>query len=238
MKKLTNFRNKYSDRRCFIVANGASLNKTPLLFGSIVKEYSFGMNMISLVFDRTPWRPNFMVVTTTAFGDERYRNQIGNGIVESDWAFVWDEFKDDQVLYDFENVVFIPVIHTEHIDHQDATNDFWPKVLGRGISKFATSTFSALQIAVYMGFNPIYLVGVDMEWKTFEGSNDVNHFHPAYNSVSRTEEQYSETSKAQQRAYEIAKVATDKAGIEVFNATVGGKLEVFPRVDLEGLFSE
>ncbi len=235
MKKLTNFKNKYQGR-CFIVANGASLNKTPL--DLLEDEATFGMNMVSLIFDRTIWRPDFMVVTTTALGDDRYGPIIREGIMDSDWAFVWDEFQGDLRLELEDNIVFIPVIHTDHIDHLDANNEFWPKVLGRGISKFATSTFSTLQIAVYMGFNPIYLVGVDMEWKTFEGSNDVNHFHPAYNSVSRTEEQYSETSMAQQRAYEIAKVATDKARVEVFNATVGGKLEVFPRVEFEGLFSE
>ena len=77
-------------------------------------------------------------------------------------------------------------------------------------------------------------MGVDLEWKTFEGQ-DVNHFHPGYNK-SRTVQQYEENTRAQTRAYEIAKVATDKAGIDVFNATVGGKLEVFPRVEFEGLF--
>jgi uncharacterized GH25 family protein len=64
----------------------------------------------------------------------------------------------------------------------------------------------------------------------------VNHFDPGYNAVSRTKEQYLETARAQKRAYEIAKVAADKAGVEIFNATVGGKLEVVPRVEFEGLF--
>ncbi len=237
MKKLTKFRKKYSGRRCFIVGNGPSLNKTPLLFGSIANEFSFGMNMISLIFDRTPWRPNFKVVTTTLLGDDRYRVPIMAGVKESEYAFIWDEFKDDPEVGTFSNIVFIPVIHTEHIDHQDATNEIWPKILGKGISKFASTAFAALQIAVYMGFNPIYLVGMDMEWKTFEGSKDVNHFHPDYYK-SLSEERYLESVRAQKRAYEIAKHAADKVGIEIFNATVGGKLEVFPRVDFEGLFNE
>ena len=233
MKKLTYFRNKYSDRRCFIVGNGASLNKTPL--DLLKDDVSFGMNMISMIFDRTIWRPDFMVVTTTALGDDRYKHLIWDGISVSVWSFVWDKFKDDPEINKASNIVFIPVIHTEQIDHQDAKNDFWPKVIARGISKFASTTFAALQIAVYMGFNPIYLVGMDMEWKTFKGSKDVNHFHPDYYK-SFSEKRYLESAKAQKRAYEIAKVATDKLGVEVFNATVGGKLEVFPRVEFEGLF--
>ena len=236
MKKLTNFRNKYSDQRCFIVGNGASLNKTPL--DLLRRDVSFGMNMISLIFDRTLWRPNFMVITTTALGDDRYRDLIMAGVQESEHAFIWDEFKGDPEVGSADNIVFIPVIHTEHINYQDAKNNFWPKVIARGVSKFATSTFPALQIAVYMGFNPIYLVGVDLEWKTFEGANDVNHFHPDYNQKSHTKERYLEIARTQKRAYEIVKHAADKVGVEIFNATVGGKLEVFPRVEFEGLFSE
>ena len=236
MKKLTNFRNKYSGR-CFIVGNGASLNKTPL-FTRLENEKTFGMNMISMIFERTSWRPDFMVVTTTALGDMRYRDHIISGIKEAELSFVWDKFKDDPEVGSLSNVVFIPVIHSDHYEPEDATDEFWPKVPGRGISKFATGTFAILQLAVYMGFNPIYLVGVDLDWKTFRGSNDPNHFDPGYNSRSHTQEKYQEITRAQTRAYEIAKVATDKAGIEIFNATVGGKLEVFPRVRFEGLFND
>jgi hypothetical protein len=160
------------------------------------------------------------------------------GVKESEYSFIWDEFKGDPEVGSADNIVFIPVIHTGPVTVEEADNDFWPKVIARGISKFATSTFAALQIAVYMGFNPIYLVGVDLEWKTFKGANDVNHFDPGYNAKSCTEEKYMEISRAQLRAYEIAKHAADKAGVEIFNATVGGKLEVFPRVEFEGLFSE
>jgi hypothetical protein len=235
VKKLTYFRNKYSDQRCFIVGNGASLNKTPL--DLLKDDVSIGMNMVSMIFDRTPWRPDFMVVTTTALGDKRYRDLIMAGIMESEYSFIWDEFKDDPEVGSADNIVFIPVIHTEHIDYQDAKNDFWPKAIARGISKFATSTFPAIQIAVYMGFDPIYLIGVDLEWKVFE-TNDVNHFHPGYNQKSHTKERYLEIARAQKRSYEIAKHAADKAGVEIFNASVGGKLEVFPRAEFEGLFVE
>ena len=37
------------------------------------------------------------------------------------------------------------------------------------------------------------------------------------------------------RSYEFAKEACDKVGFKVYNATRGGKLEVFPRVDLDSL---
>jgi hypothetical protein len=119
MKKLGNFRSKYKNERCFIVGNGASLNKTPL--DLLSGDVSFGMNMISLIFDRTPWRPDYIVVTTTALGDQRYQDLIMAGVNEAGrYSFIWDAFKDDPMVgaapVTTSNIVFIPVIHSEHID--------------------------------------------------------------------------------------------------------------------------
>ena len=37
-------------------------------------------------------------------------------------------------------------------------------------------------------------------------------------------------------AYEVAKENAEKKGIKIYNATRGGKLEVFERVDFDSLF--
>ena len=235
MKKLTNFRNRYAGLRCFILANGASLNDTPLEL--LKDDVSFGMNMISLIFDRTIWRPTFMVLTTSAVTDERYKEIILKGIQASDRAFIWDRFQNDSEFKSMPNITFIPVIHDGPVTTKEATNKFWPEDITQGVSKFATTTFAALQIAVFMGFNPIYLVGVDLDWKPFK-DNDINHFHPDYNSKSLTKQRYTGITRAQTKAYKIALAGSKKAGVKIFNATVGGKLEVFPRVEFEGLFSE
>jgi hypothetical protein len=36
--------------------------------------------------------------------------------------------------------------------------------------------------------------------------------------------------------YEMVRRVCDALGVQVYNATVGGKLEVFPRVDYDRLF--
>ena len=38
--------------------------------------------------------------------------------------------------------------------------------------------------------------------------------------------------------HEIIKKECDKRGIEIFNATIGGKLEVYPRVDIREVLHE
>ncbi len=230
----------FKNQRCFIVGNGASLNVTPLELikddGVTVKEYSFATNMISRIFDSTSWRPTYMVLTTTSLGDPQYQETILKGIQESEAAFVWDRFQNDPAFSEFENITWIPVIHDGPVTLAEARNSFWTKDISKGVSKFATTTFAALQIAVYMGFNPIYLVGIDQDWKPFKNGKDINHFHPDYNTKSPTKEQCLISAKAQTKAYRIAKAGAKKAGVEILNATVGGKLEVFPRVEFEGLF--
>jgi len=236
---IANLRNFGKDERCFIVGNGASLNVTPLELlrddGVTTKEYTFATNMISLMFGSTAWRPTYMVLTTTALDDPQYQETILKGIRESEWAFIWDRFKDDLAVNMFENITWIPVIHDGPVTLAEARNSFWPKDISKGVSKFATTTFAALQIAVYMGFNPIYLVGVDMDWKPFKGG-DTNHFHPDYNSRSLTKEKYASITKAQTKAYRIALAGAKKAGVEIFDATIDGKLDVFEKVDYRSLF--
>ena len=47
---------KYHGQRVFLIANGPSLNKTPLHL--LKNEITFCMNRFNLMFDRLPWRPD------------------------------------------------------------------------------------------------------------------------------------------------------------------------------------
>ncbi len=40
------------------------------------------------------------------------------------------------------------------------------------------------------------------------------------------------------RSYELCKEFAEKNGVKIYNATRGGKLEVFERVDFDSLFSK
>jgi hypothetical protein len=107
-----------------------------------------------------------------------------------------------------------------------------------------TVTISMIQLAVYLGFNPIYLVGCDtsytvpktviseddqQEYLVSTRNDDPNHFHPAYFGVGKKWHQpHVERMIAH---YEQVKMACDTLGVNIYNATLGGNLEVFPRVD-------
>jgi hypothetical protein len=61
--------------------------------------------------------------------------------------------------------------------------------------------------------------------------DDVSHFHPNYfgSGVSYLTPRVDKM----ERAYEAARDFAARKGMKILNATVGGQLEVFPRVRLE-----
>jgi hypothetical protein len=93
-----------------------------------------------------------------------------------------------------------------------------------------------------MGIREIYLLGVDFNFsepsekkgRILISEGESNHFHPNYRNPG---EIWAEPKLHQQKkAFEEAGKAVEKMGGRVFNATRGGKLEVFPRVNFNELF--
>jgi len=117
------------------------------------------------------------------------------------------------------------------------------------VSDVRTVTIAALQLAVHLGFNPIYLIGCDTSYvvpASVEGDatsidglvstqdDDPNHFDSSYFGKDR--KWHVPHPERMIYHYSQAKAACDQLGVSVYNATVGGRLEVFPRVDYLELF--
>jgi hypothetical protein len=106
----------------------------------------------------------------------------------------------------------------------------------------ATVTFVAMQLAFHMGFEQVILIGVDHNFTskgnpnqtvTSEG-DDPNHF--ASNYFGKGFKWQLPDLQTSEMAYRMAKKAYEKAGRLVLDATRGGKLTVFPKVDYDSLF--
>jgi hypothetical protein len=112
----------------------------------------------------------------------------------------------------------------------------------REIWEGATVTFVSLQLAYFRGFSEVILVGVDHSFSTpgpahekvVAAGPDPNHFHPDYfgKGVAWNLPDL-ETSEL---AYRMAKAAFEADGRRVRDATIGGKLTVFEKVDYDALF--
>ena len=106
----------------------------------------------------------------------------------------------------------------------------------------ATVTYVAMQLAFFMGFKQVILIGVDHSFQSKGSPNttvvsqgdDRDHFDPAYFGKGfRWQLPDLETSE---QAYRLARKAYEKAGREILDATIGGQLTVFPKIDYHSLF--
>jgi hypothetical protein len=107
----------------------------------------------------------------------------------------------------------------------------------------ATVTFVAIQLAYHLGFQQVVLIGVDHSFTTqgkphqaiVSQGNDPNHFAPDYFGKGfKWQLPDLETSEY---AYRLARRAFESDGREIVDATIGGKLTVFPKIDYVSLFS-
>ncbi|HVM71719.1 MAG TPA: 6-hydroxymethylpterin diphosphokinase MptE-like protein [Anaerolineales bacterium] len=224
-KRLAALRDIHKGERCFIIGNGPSLRSTDL--HRLRNEFTFGLNRIYLLF------PELGFTTT-------YFLSMNDLVIEQCAAEIqalpipkfltWRSHR----FIDFtEDTHFLYTTYTGPKFARDVTGRLW---------EGATVTYVALQLAYHMGFEKVILIGVDHNFVTKGDANktitsqgdDPNHFAPNYFGKGfKWQLPDLETSE---RAYRMAKSAYAAAGRAVLDATVAGKLTVFPKVDYNDLF--
>lgn len=234
-KRIKEFKDKYVGRRCFFIGNGPSLKAEDLAMLHNHGEVTFAFNRIYNIFDQTPWRPTYYIS------------------------------QDEKMLQGCQDIVdnlelpvkFIPIqLKWYHgIDIHDAIyfNVNWQKLdnlsdylfsddAAHEIYCASTGMYSAAQLAVYMGFQQIYLIGVDHHFRISQNNKGEivvdekaqDYFTEKYNQDKQN--LYIPNTEKSTLTYIAMKEHCSQRNIQVYNATRGGKLEIFPRVDLDVLF--
>ena len=93
----------------------------------------------------------------------------------------------------------------------------------------ATVVIGGLQLAFYMGFKEVYLLGCDCDF------SKQGHFYDE--PLESYEKEIIEVPRWFE-SYKMCKKAYKKDGRKIINATVGGKLEVFKRQSLEEIMGK
>jgi hypothetical protein len=107
-------------------------------------------------------------------------------------------------------------------------------------------TYINLQLAYFLGFSEVYLIGMDFSYEIpdshkrtgdvlLSDTDDTNHFHKDYFGKGKTWKDPKIDRVGLN--YKMAKLAFEGTGRKIFNATVGGKLEIFDRVDYHNLLA-
>ena len=227
--ELLQYKDKYKGQRCFVIGNGPSLRIEDLEVLHDNNEICFAANNVYKVYDRTKWRANYIGMVDYRV-IEGNRNNIDSieGIV-----FLSDEHE-RWIGTRFKNVQYYHRMDEEYYPN-------YPRIINDltiGAVKGYTVTFDiGIQFAIYMGFKEIYLIGVD---HSFRGNEDdeSNHFIKDY--FDENDKKYIKDNlldiTRMTKSYQAAENYSRKHGIRIYNATRGGNLEVFERVDFDSLF--
>lgn len=225
INRLPALRDSHKGERCFIIGNGPSLNQTDL--HKLKNEYTFGLNRIFMMFPQLGFETSYLV-------------SINDLVIEQSAAEIQElvipkfiAWRSHRWLRPSKNQYFLYTTYTEPTFAIDLTRRVW---------EGATVTYVALQIAFYLGFKEAILIGVDHNFVSKGKPNttivsegdDPNHFHPGYFGKGfRWQLPDLETSEI---AYRMAREMYEKHGRKVIDATVGGKLTIFPKADYNKLF--
>ena len=217
--KLKAYENIHEGECCFIIGNGPSLNKMDL---SVLRDViCIGLNKIHMHPDVGKFGINYHVavnplVIEQSFDDFKslncpsflsYRASLKQRIRRSPYNYIVTSG-----LHGFSTDICSPVFEG------------------------CTVTYVAMQLAYFMGFKHVYLIGVDHsfnttgnphEKQTMKGQ-DQNHFHPNYFGGQEWNLPDLEGSEL---AYRLAREYYRQDGRGIYDATVGGKLNIFQKVE-------
>lgn len=226
-KGIAEFAGKYKGKkRCFIIGNGPSLVSRDLDVLAEHNEFCFGLNMVHKIYGKTKWRPNYICIC-----DNLIVSQMLNHIFENNSCPIF--------LTDAVRLYFSPFQYDNTILYHEAYNrdddyriiKFGTDLSNGNIPSGWTVSYIVIQLAVYMGFDEIYLLGMD-------NSNWIKHCSDDYWSENLITLDTSEelTTLVCRNAYKRVKVASVEYGFKIYNATRGGCLEEFERVNFDELF--
>lgn len=226
-RRIAAYRDRHHGERCFIIGNGPSLKETDL--SRLRNEITFGMNRIYLLFPELGFETTYYLAVNTLV-IEQCAGEIR--ALNMPKFLTW---RGRKWLRDDPHVIFMDTDYTP-------PKTFAEDVSGR-VFEGSTVTYVALQLAFHMGFEEVILIGVDHHFKTSGAPNatvvshggDENHFSEAY--FGKGFRWQLPDLEASERAYRLAEAAYRSAGRRVLDATVGGHLQVFPKVRYEDLFS-
>ena len=225
-------------KRCFLIGNGPSLNETDL---SVLKdEVTFAVNGFFLKAKELDWTPTFYLVEDHLVAEDRVKfiNEF-KGPIKLFPAYLGYMFEasEDTIFYNHRPRKSYP--------HGFDFSTEADKITYTG----CTVTFSMMQIAAYLGFEEIHLIGVDASYSLPSDakeskdygvgvldmqSDDPNHFDPDY--FGKGYRWHDPQVDKMVEAYSEARRVLQGTGQTIYNSGIGGQLEVFERRKFHEIF--
>lgn len=236
-RNIIKYHNLNKGKRAFLIGNGPSLNQLDLT--KLKNEISIGVNSIYLNKENMGFLPTHYIVEDIFVAEDR-KNEINELLYPQKWFGNYLKYcfkeKDNEIInwlnvrFDYRNYPDFPHFSTN---------------IARQAWVGGTVSYIGLQLAYYLGIKELYLIGFDHHYlipsdvitkglSLTSVSDDPNHFHPDY--FGKGYRWHDPNVERMERGYIKAKKYFEQDGRKIYNATAGGKLEVFERVDFYSLF--
>jgi hypothetical protein len=220
--EILKFKNLHKGVPAYVIGNGPSLNSTdPRL---IKNGITFAANAIYLL---EGFKPDYHFCDDTYVAEQR-ADEIN--------SYDWQKFYPSDLKKWLKNAIYYNPKRVPWIT--EFTESF-----EKSVQVNATVSYTMIQMAWFMGCDPVYCIGMDhnysklIENSTQNGnemishSNDDAHFHKNYfGKGTKWHYPWMERIEA---AFKISKKHFEMSERKIYNATAGGQLEVFERIDFK-----
>jgi hypothetical protein len=219
-------KNRHLGERVVITCNGPSLNNMDLSF--LKSETTIGLNKIFLGFKQFNFYPNYLVAVNQKVLEQSHaeikrltcRKFLSNRCP--------DLFKEDSLT---------------HIIETSNPYARFCKDISIGLEEGWTVTYAALQVAYFLGFKEVIIIGMDHRFEYSGEPNaeavingeDPNHFCGSYFGNGKSWD--NPDLENSEKSYEIAKREFENDGRIIYDATVNGACNIFPKLDYKKAFN-
>ena len=246
-ERLMALHNVHHGKRCFVMGNGPSLARMNL---SLLKEeITIGSNGIFKKFSEIGFPTTYFTMEDTEQVEDR-EDELASISGTTRFFALYNA----HCIPARDDTLFLNIERTSHGEgHQGKRwKHLYPQFsldLASAVYLGATITYINIQLAFFLGCDPIYLIGVDHNYgaitkKYKSGKIDIDdkvmdelqnsHFISDYHSVGgRFGVPYTEQ---QEMAYAHSYFVVKSFGRNIFNAGYDSHLEIFPKVSFDSLF--
>lgn len=235
-KRILALKNIHFGRRAFIIGNGPSLNRMDL---SLLKnEITFGSNAFFLAKSRLGFLPTYYNIEDPLPAEDNADTL--NALSDTTKIYAHDL---KYCLHPSYNTIYV---YFDRYYSKDSSPNF-PRFSNNALKVVywgGTVVYMSLQLAFYLGIREAYIIGVDLTYDVPQStgsdaiitseSPDKNHFHPDYFGPGKR--WHHPQVERMQRSIERAAEFFKQNGGGLYNATVGGNLNVLKRVNYDNLF--
>ena len=236
--------------RLFIIGSGPSLRETPL--HKLIGEESWGMGRINKIYRHTLWRPTRVfwsdIIQEDTLPDilehldedyDFYCRGYVSGALDGSYVTgplgrnpweitpVFNKLPTKIHNYEF--------CHAHDIVYDGTVPPRW-RCSEDVYCSFGGTFQAVLMHGVEEGFNPIYVVAADLGFTVGGTGNHNNHFSDDYQWKDYPQYKADGKNRDMAAAHAQAREYAEERGIRIYNASMGGSLEAYERVDFNGLF--